>query len=356
MPSLSTMPHVDITLSLVQAAEAVLAILSADLTPILWGSPGIGKTTIIEEMISRILDKYGNPRFSRVLTLDAAALADGTVQGGIPVPNKEKGVTQWLPPDYFVQQVDDKTLIFLDDIGVLQASALAPLLRMIQFGKVGSYTLPKGVRFICASNRETENAGAQRLTTALNNRMVHVEVVAHADEVVTYGLRNNWHMTVPMFLRFKSDAVSVFDKNSKIFPSPRTWEFISRLMLQLEHDPLPESVERAMICGTVGQAYGIEFDAFRKLYKSLPDPDAVLMSPSMAPVPATIDARYAIIGSLLKRVAKDTVGPFLTYMERMGIIFLIAAMKDLASVNQSLCQTPAYAMACNNPAVSEALY
>lgn len=356
MPSTSTMPRVDITLSLVQAAEAVLSVLSADLTPILWGSPGIGKTTIIEQMLSRILDKYGNSRFSRVLTLDAAAMADGTVQGGIPVPNKEKGVTEWLPPDYFVQMVDDKTLIFLDDIGVLQASALAPLLRMIQFGKVGSFTLPEGTRFICASNRETENAGAQKLTTALNNRMVHIEVVAHAEEVVSYGLRNDWHMTVPMFLRFKSDAVSVFYKNAKVFPSPRTWEYVSRLMHQLEHAPLPENTERALLCGTVGQAYGIEFDAFRKLYKSLPEPDAVLMSPSMAPVPASIDAKYAITGSLLKRVAKDTVGAFLAYMDRMGIIFLIAAMKDLATIDVTLCQTPAYVTVCNRRDVSEALY
>ena len=332
------MSNPDVTLTLMQAAEAVQAVLEADKTPILWGSPGIGKTTIIEQMIARIVNRTGEQRFSRVITLDAAALADGTVQGGVPIPDMAAGVTRWLPPDYFVNQVDDRALIFLDDIGVLQPSSLAPLLRMIQFKQVGSYKLPDGVRFALASNRETENAGAQKLTTALNNRLVHLEVVASAEEVIRYALQRNWDITVPMFLKFKEEAVSDFDKNVKAFPSPRSWEATSDLVKQFAVNPLG-NVELSLICGAIGQKYGFEFNAFRDLYKSLPTAEQVFMAPATTVVPDEFDGKYAILGSLLKKVSTQNVGAFITYIDRFGIPFLVAALKDMTVMRPELNET-----------------
>lgn len=331
---------VDTSLSLQKVFKAAVAVLKSDLTPFLHSTPGIGKTSILGNVPMTLPDQ-----FDKVITLDAAILADSTVLGGIPIPNREKGVTEWMPPDFFVNQLTSKTLLFLDDIPTLPISSTAPLLRMVQMRQIGSITLPNGVRFACAGNRAEDGAGAQKMSTALNNRCVHFNVIADSNEVVQHGMANNWNIATCMYLRGFGDAVSEFDKKEKAFPSPRSWEAVSKICntldaqtgsRRLSDDERKElkPLEMALFCGAVGLKRGVEFQAFRDTFMHVISPDAIYMSPATIPLPPTNkpDVLFATIGALIRTASEDRLEAFMTFVKRLPAAFTVSAVKDLIDV------------------------
>lgn len=342
--------EIDVTLSLMSARPAIHTCIKAGITPFLWSSPGCGKTASVLDLTHVFPDDIHN-----VIVLDAAMLADGTVQGGVPVADRERGVTRWLPPDYFVNQLTDKTLIFLDDVSTLPMSSFAPLLRMVQMGQIGSFEMPKGVRFICAGNRETEGAGAQKLSTAFNNRVTHISIIPDAEEVVRHALSANWSIEVPMFLRLTKDALSEFDKNEKAFPSPRAWEKVSTITKHLKG--VPEDVAMALICGTVGKNRGVEYNEFRKVFAELPDVTSIFMSPTAAPVPSKPDAQYAVCGMIAKAVTPDSMAAMIAYLDRMPQAMMVSCVSDAMYLKKELKVTKPFVEWCSSrPGLGDLLF
>src|SRR5271166_6171100 len=103
------------------------------------------------------------------------------------------------------------------------------------------------------------------------------------------------------FIRFRPQLLSIFDRDANAFPSPRSWEFVSRIL-----DCGPEaSVEHEMFAGTVGTGAATEFSGFLRMFRELPNIDAVLLNPSGEPVPDSPAAQYAVASALAHR-ASDT--------------------------------------------------
>jgi hypothetical protein len=67
--------------------------------------------------------------------------------------------------------------------------------------------------------------------------------------------------------------------------------------------------------------------------------EQVFMAPATTVVPDKFDRKYAILGSLLKKVSTQNVGAFITYIDRFGIPFLVAALKDMTVMRPELNET-----------------
>src|SRR5271168_2540826 len=80
---------------------------------ILWGSPGIGKSTIVNQIGKELGFKVIDLRLSQI---------DATDLKGIPMPNRETGRSEWLSPSFWPERNKDGLgvggpgIIFLDEI------------------------------------------------------------------------------------------------------------------------------------------------------------------------------------------------------------------------------------------------
>ena len=87
--------------------------------------------------------------------------------------------------------------------------------------------------------------------------------------------------------------MSAFDRDANAFPSPRSWEFVSRILDSLDSQSNP-AIEHEVIAGAVGTGAATEFSAVLRMFRGLPNIDTILLNPTQEPVPENAIAQYAV--------------------------------------------------------------
>jgi hypothetical protein len=120
-----------------------------------------------------------------------------------------------------------------------------------------------------------------------------------APEWAEWSVEARLRPEVIALIRFRPQLLSAFDRDAKAFPSPRSWEFVSRIL-----DSSPDtSVEHEMFAGTVGAGAATEFSGFLRMFRELPNIDATLLNPIGEPVPDAPAAQYAVASALAQRAS-----------------------------------------------------
>jgi len=337
------------------------------LPAMLWGSPGIGKSSVIHQM-----GKNNNRKIYDI----RLALLDPTDLRGIPFYNPKTNSAQWaqssiLPkempfgtiigqqeytdtdnvvevratlvmgadgqpylelPDHIKEEIvrDQNAILFLDEINTAPPVIQAASYQLVLDRKIGEYFLPDGVSIIAAGNNEGDKAVTFKMPTPLMNRFVHI------DFEVKFADWHEWAITnrkiaddVVGFLNFSEMHLNKFDPNSKSrgFPTPRSWEFVSKIL-----DPnIPEAVLRGLIGGAVGDGAAIEFLKFREIRLNLPDPGDVLDGKVAPQVNPSLSESYAMIVALSYKLSErfEKMGktPEFLKMEATYLEFLHASYK-----------------------------
>src|SRR5208337_996547 len=99
-----------------------------------------------------------------------------------------------------------------------------------------------------------------KMPTPLMNRFVHLELREDFDDWQYWALAQMIHPNVVGYLTFSKNSLFAFDPQSasRGFPTPRSWEFVSRL---IHSNPnLPDQVMLSLITGSVGEAEAIKFN------------------------------------------------------------------------------------------------
>jgi MoxR-like ATPase len=147
----------------------------------IWGPPGIGKS----EIVSSITQERSGYMIDMRL-----ALMEPTDLRGIPVPNIETGLMEWLPPaDLPTQELADQfecIVLFLDEMNQAPQSVQAAAYQLILNRRLGNYRLPDNVLIVAAGNRESDRGVAYRMPSALANRFVHLEMTTDFEDWQTW--------------------------------------------------------------------------------------------------------------------------------------------------------------------------
>jgi len=300
--------------------QASLETLTGMKQPVfLWGPPGVGKS----DTVRQVADKMELP-----VTDVRAVLLDPVDLRGLPSLNGD-GRAHWATPDFLPRE--GRGILFLDELNAAPPLVQAACYQLVLDRKLGEYTLPGGWAIIAAGNRETDRAVTSRMPSALANRFVHLNFEVDLDNWISWALKNDIQTEIIAFLRFRPELLHDFDpkRNDKAFPTPRSWEFISRI---LSANPC-QDIEYELIAGTVGEGAGSELLAFLKIFRSLPNPDTVLMSPDTANVPEDPATLYAICGALARKASENTIPRLVTYADRLPAEFSVLLVRD--SVKQS---------------------
>ena len=188
----------------------------------LWGPPGVGKSQVVRQ-VTRDLDL--------ACTDVRAVLLDPVDLRGLPHINGDNRA-QWATPDFLPQ--DGKGVLFLDELNAAPPLVQAACYQLVLDRKIGEYTLPETWAVIAAGNRESDRAVTHRMPSALANRFVHIEFEADMEDWAAWALNHGIQSEIIGFLRFRPALLHQFDgrADEKAFPSPRAWEFVSKILEQ----------------------------------------------------------------------------------------------------------------------------
>jgi MoxR-like ATPase len=269
-------------------------------TPIMmWGPPGIGKSSLIHQIADE-LDMS-------VLDLRLAQL-EPTDLRGVPMPNNKTGRADWYLPGFWPTAAEQDTerevevqetskdkngkevtktvkksvpvkkgysttgpcIVFLDEIEKAPVSVKNASLQLVLDRAIGTYQLPKDCPIVCAGNREEDGCFSAPLGSALSNRMIHLDVEPNVEAWAAWARDNNVSEDVIGFLHFKSDLLYK-QTDDHAFPSPRTWVMGSDLLRSVR----TQREQKELLAASVGKAAAQEFVVWDNVYKNV-DPEAVL--------------------------------------------------------------------------------
>lgn len=279
--------------------------LSTIPTTMLWGPPGVGKSSAVTQFCKELEIKSGK----KVTLTDIRLLLFSPVDlRGVPVADVTHNFTQWLMPQIFDLSVTDDTvnIVFLDEISAAPQSVQAAAYQICLDHRIGEHKLPDNAIVIAAGNRTTDHSVAYKMPAALANRMLHFNVGISFDAWKMWAVNNGIDERILGYLSFDNSRLCEKpDNNSLAYPTPRSWEFVSTILKTTEM-----SVNEAhdYISSAVGIDTSLAFENWCNIFKKLPDTRDIFKGICKVK-PNTHDALYAIISSMTTYVAehKDVI-------------------------------------------------
>ena len=249
----------------------------------IWGAPGIGKSSIVAQVAEAGDFGFVDVRLSQLAPTDLR---------GLPVA--EAGIAKWYPPEFLPQE--GRGILFLDELNMAPPTMQGMAQQLILDRKVGSYTVPDGWFVWAAGNRKEDRAAVFDMPSPLANRFLHLQVDADFESFKAYALDVGIHEQILAFLSFRTTLLHKLDPQEVAWCSPRTWMMAS----QLHHQKLD-------ITPAVGQGAAVEFASFLTLYSALPSVKTILMGDGQRiPFPQEPSVRYAITIALSVRATDAT--------------------------------------------------
>lgn len=241
-------------LDVFDAARVIGKVLKTNITPFLWGPPGIGKSSLVKEIAEENKWELIDLRLSLLNPVDLR---------GLPMLDKNKQLATWLPPSFLPKEDEKKQgILFLDEINLAPLSVQAAAYQLILDKRVGSYRFPKNWRIVAAGNRETDRANVYRLSAPLANRFVHFNITTNFKNWKVWAKDNGIRPEIIDYLITQPSLLMQMPKEQeKAFPTPRSWHFTSDLLEAFDYDPdkpVDDSLNQ-LIIGTIGEGVGKEF-------------------------------------------------------------------------------------------------
>ena len=270
--------------------------LSASLPPVMvWGAPGVGKTTIVKSLAKEMGLGFVDVRLAQMESIDIR---------GLPLPDKEKHCVQWLPSSIFPTDNSKGGIIFLDELSAAPKDVQVASYELIldrQLGGGDIYKVPSKWIIVAAGNRSCDRAVSTTMSSALANRMMHLEIEANSQDWVAWAVSNGIHPSVIGFIQFKPQLLlSVDDQNlERGFPTPRSWERVSEMVKILKN----ETLLRKAADGLVGVPAGQQFMEFFKIANNLENVYEMMTDPKKKIViPSRDDLKYALTSAMVYHI------------------------------------------------------
>lgn len=318
-----------------EAKEYVTTAIQAKLVPMLHGSPAIGKSAIIQQIAQQFALKVIDLRLSQ---------CDPTDLMGFPHINGHRA--GYKPMDTFPIEGDpipegyNGWILFLDELNSAPLGVQAAAYKLILDRMVGQFHLHKNVAIVGAGNLETDGAIVQPMSTALQSRLVHLEVVPDSKQWIAYAEKAGFDDRITSYIEFRPDNLYRFtpDHTDKTYASPRTWEFINRL-LKVSPDTkklLP------LMAGTIGEGVAREFYGYCDIYRDLPKIADVIRNPNSVPISKEPSVQYALCGSVAANATEENCEALLDFVDRLPGEFQIVCVRSMVRRNKKLMSVSAF--------------
>lgn len=321
-------------------ATNVVRAIKHKLVPVVRSSPGIGKSDIIRQIARQYNLKVIDMRLAQM---------DPTDLNGLP-RFTEEGFAVYAPFVYFPLEGADPGLndegqpyrgwiIFFDEITSAPKQIQAAAYKIILDRMIGQHCLHENVVMAAAGNLETDNAVVHQMSTALQSRLIHLDMVVNKDDWQEWAVQNGIDSRVIAFINFKPGQLYKFvpDSQEHTYPCPRTWTFVSKLITDV---PKLDNSDLAIIAGAVSGGAATEFIEFTRIYDSLPKISEILANPTGVVIPNEPGIKYALSTMLVEHYEKHNAKELTEFLSRLPVESRVLCLRMVAVRKPSVLQHP----------------
>ena len=320
----------------VDLKEALGDVIKAGLVPMIHSSPALGKSDCVRQVAKEYKLKLIDVRLSQSDPCDLL---------GLPSFNEDKSKAQYVPFDIFPLESDpipegyDGWLIFLDEMNAAPMSVQAAAFKITLDRMVGIHHLHKNVAIICAGNKASDKGITNRISTPMQSRLIHLELEVDHKSWITWASKSDIDHRIISFINFRPDNLYKFtpDHNDHTFPSPRTYEFLSKL---IKYKPLLDYKSLALMAGTVGMGMAREFLGYTEIFKELPTLNQIIANPQLD-ISTEPSILYALTGLIAHNLSANNIDKLIIFIGRLPIEFTIITLRQALAREVSLMDTPA---------------
>ncbi|MNM64530.1 hypothetical protein D3C81_759320 [compost metagenome] len=348
------------------------ALYNAGIPGMIWGQPGIGKSTILRAVAEQLRDQLGLP--GPVLERHEVAQfiaqggdvrtafgmfdvrlsqSDPVDIGGLPREDKLTGTMERLPPNWFAhggrQDLPNFGLLLLDELPTAPLSVQTAAYQIVLDKVIDRYKLKDGWSCFAAGNRVTDGGQYFKMPYALANRFCHLDAESSLDSWVDWAINEGIDHSLIAFVRFKPELLNTFEAHVKekrkgfSFATERVLEKVNDLLVN--NKGLGDDVLSAIAGGLASAGWAAEYLSFRKVWHNMPSVQQVLIDPQSAMLPEDAATQYAICTALAAAVSYNNLNQALDYVDRftqkgrgeMSMLF-IKDMQRRASIAQRKAQ------------------
>lgn len=258
----------------------------------IWGPPGIGKSALVEQ-------------FARDVGLDCVSLLGSQLapEDLIGVPQIVDGRSVFCPPRMIAR--DEPYLLFVDELNACSFEVQKAFYSLINDRRLGEYRLPPGSIVVGAGNRAQDQAIVKPMSSALMNRMLHVELKPTARDWLDWAYAEGIHEWVIKYIETRPDHLSVAPpKIEETFSTPRAWHILSDA-LQAYGDDLQTDEIEILAGGVLSGGHARSFHAFIKQLQGKLRVELILSGEQPLPRAAEDrDVLYFVVQSVRAQLAK----------------------------------------------------
>ena len=294
----------------------------------IWGAPGIGKSSIVEN-------------FARSLGLPCVSLLGSQLapEDIIGVPQIIDGKSVFCPPRMIAR--DEPYCLFLDELNACSQEVQKAFYSLIHDRRIGEYFLPEGSIIIGAGNRAQDNAIVKPMSSALINRMFHVELTASAREWLDWAGRNGIHPYILEYIGLRPDHLwRQPPKTEEPFSTPRSWHMLSDAIYSFGEGITDKQLE-ILASGCLSPHHATQFRAFVKQIRNRYVLSAIISGDQKWPsAPEDRDALYFLAQSFKAQLIKE-LPPDKNSLSGAAQELALRAktlMKDLANLSLEIAQ------------------
>ena len=287
---------------------------------LLQGEPGIGKSSLLENIAEDLGYDYA---YIDVPNMDLGDIA-------MPVIDHETKTTRYYPNARFKVHQGKPVVIMLDEFtkgAEPVKNMLHPMLEKAN-PRLGDITLDKRSPIFLTGNLSTDGVG-DNLKAHSRNRIVPVTISKPtAEEWIEWGSNKGieaevlaWVYQYPQVLasyRDGNQSENPYTYNPKkpqaAFVSPRSLETASNIIRSRRF--LDSDTVISALTGAIGESGARDMQAYIEFADQLPTWEATIKEPKTAPVPTSAGACAIVVFGAIARITKDTITPFMEYLER----------------------------------------
>ncbi|GAA3634505.1 ATP-binding protein [Microlunatus ginsengisoli] len=276
--------------------RALAASIRAGVPALVWGNPGIGKTSVVTSLASA-----WNWHVETVI--GSIREATDFLGFGVEVDGGEGriGHVAYAPPGWARAAAQaDRALVFFDELTTAPPSVRKAMLRVLQERYAGDFALPDTVALVAAANPPESAVDGYDLEPPMANRLIHLDfdfaqtawldgltggfdTVAQPSMNELIGPGDDQHRAqvrgaVTAFLRTRPDLIEPGVPSDPVqagraWPSRRSWTNAIAAVSEIR----PDDTDAAclLLAGAVGEGPAREYLTFRREL-DLPTPEQVI--------------------------------------------------------------------------------
>lgn len=303
--------------------------VESNLVPFVRSSPGIGKSSLAKKLAKEMNLKLIDHRLSTSEPTDMSGLPDFKDGYAIFAPFRD------LFPlaDQELPEGKAGWLLFLDEFNSADRAVMKAAYKLILDRMVGQHRLHSKVHIVCAGNLDTDRAITEEVGTAMQSRLVHLEMEHSFDEwYQDVAAVEGYHPTLTAFLQQFPSRLMDFkpDHQDKTFCCPRTWEFVNRIMRTVGK---LDDIHTPLIAGTITSGVAAELIQFSKMAEKMVKFSDVVASPNSCKIPEDNALIWATIMHLIEHINEeidpDHFEAVLKYVDRNQLTYRIVFYRTI---------------------------